>query len=271
MDSVTLIHGPAAGTVIRSLGDGPDLVVLHGGGVTSREYERLAAALGSAFRVHLYDRRGRPGAPPLAPDHTIEADVADLQAVLEHTGATRVFGHSGGAFIAMQAALRLPLTRIAVYDPGISVDHTVSADWLPDFRAALRAGDEARAMALAGAGAQGGEGLAARLPMPVQVSICRAFLRTPIGARMRELLPTMATEVGLIAEHDAPATAYAGVQAEVLLAYGARSATYFRRTCEALASALPHARALRIPSAGHNAANIARSAFVRPFADFLAY
>lgn len=268
MDTTVLRSGPAAGTVVRSTGEGPDVVVLHGGGVTSREYLRLASALSATCRVHLYDRRGRPGAPPLAPDHRIEVDVADLGAVLERTGATRVLGHSGGAFIAMQAGLRLPLTRIALYDPGISIDHTVSVDWLPDFRAAVRAGNEARALALAGAGAQGGEG-AAKLPMAVQVLVCRAFLRTPIGRRMGDLLPTIATEVSLIAAHDGPAEAYAGVTAEVLLASGARSADYFRRTCEALATALPHGRAIRIPGAGHNAANIARPAFVGPFTDFL--
>jgi pimeloyl-ACP methyl ester carboxylesterase len=181
-----------------------------------------------------------------------------------------VLGHSGGGFIAMQAGLRLPLERIAVYDPGLSVDHLLPMDWLPAFRAALESGEEARAMAVLGAGAQGGEGVAARLPMRLQVLICRAFLHTSIGRRMGDLLPTMPTEVGLIAAHDAPASAYAGVRAEVLLASGARSARYFRRTCEALAAALPRARAITIPGAGHNAANIARPGFVRPFAEFLA-
>ncbi|BDZ45478.1 alpha/beta fold hydrolase [Naasia aerilata] len=263
-------EGAAAGLRIRTVGSGPGVLILHGGGVVADDYRRLATALSDRFTVHSYDRRGRPGGPPISPDHATEVDVADLAAVLERTGATKIFGHSGGAFIALQARLRLPLTRIAVYDPGISVDSSVSAGWLPAFDRALAAGDRPLAMALAGAGASGGEGVAARLPLAAQVAITRVFLRTPVGRRMSELLPTMSTEVGLIAAHDGPASQYAGVTAEVLLAYGSRSASYFGDTCRKLAAALPHARALRIPRSGHNAANIARPDFVRPFAQFLA-
>jgi pimeloyl-ACP methyl ester carboxylesterase len=258
-----------AGIRIRTIGEGPGLVLLHGGGVVSSDYRRLATAFAERFTVHLYDRRGRPEGPPIAPNHTVEIDVDDLGAVLEHTGATRIFGHSGGGFIAMQAGLRLPLTHLAVYDPAVSIDHTISTDWLPRFERALEHGDRPLAMALAGAGAAGGEGAAAALPLPVQRAICAVFLRTPIGRRMGELLPTMATEVGQIGAHDGPATDYAGVSAEVLLAFGARSATYFSRACNAIARALPHAEAMRIPRAGHNAANIGHTDFARPFADFL--
>ena len=55
-----------------------------------------------------------------------------------------------------------------------------------------------------------------------------------------------------------------------LLAAGARSASYFGAVCDALAVALPHAASVRIPRASHDALNVARPAFVAPFADFLA-
>jgi pimeloyl-ACP methyl ester carboxylesterase len=199
----------------------------------------------------------------------VQVDVDDLARILEGTGATRVLGHSGGAFVALQAALRLPIERLAVYDPGVSVDGSVSTAWFAPYRAAMAAGDLPRAMALVGAGADP-DGLAARLPLPLQVAACRAFLRTPIGRRMGEQLPTVESEVGQIIAHDGPASAYAGVAAETLLACGARSAAYFGTVCDALAAALPHARSVRIAGASHNAMNVARPAFVEPFADFLA-
>lgn len=254
---------------IRTDGSGPSVVVLHGGGIDSREYERLARALGERCTVHRYDRRGRPGAPPLGPGHDVQVDVDDLARILEHTGATRVLGHSGGAFVALQAALRLPIDRLAVYDPGVSIDGSVATGWFEPYRRAVHAGDLAAAMALVGAGADP-EGPAARLPMAVRVAVCRIFLRTPIGRRMGEQLPTVEMEVGQIIAHDGPAADYAGVTAEAFLACGARSASYFGDVCDALAAALPHARSIRVPGASHNAVNIARPAFVAPFAEFLA-
>ncbi|MFC5379925.1 alpha/beta fold hydrolase [Aquipuribacter nitratireducens] len=253
---------------VRSVGQGPPVVVLHGGGIDSREYERFARALGEHCSVHLYDRRGRPGAPPLGPGHTVEVDVDDLARVLDHVGATRVIGHSGGAFVAARAALRLPVERLAVYDPGISIDGSVATAWFEPYRQAMRSGDTLRAMALVGAGADP-DGAAARLPLPLQIAVLRLFVRTPVGRRMREQLPTVETEVGQIIANDAPAEAYAGITATTLLAHGARSASYFGDVCEALAAALPDGSALRIPRASHNAMNIARPAFVEPFAQFL--
>jgi pimeloyl-ACP methyl ester carboxylesterase len=254
---------------VSTTGTGPGVVLLHGAGIDSREYERLARALGERCTVHRYDRRGRPGAPRLAAGHDVQVDVDDLGRILEHTGAARILGHSGGAFVALQAALRLPVERVAVYDPAISIDGSVSTAWFEPYRRAMRAGDLPRAMALVGAGADPG-GAGARLPMVLQVALCRVFLRTSIGRRMGEQLPTVETEVGQIIAHDGPASAYAGVTAETLLAVGARSASYFGDVCDALAATLPRARVVRIPGASHNSANIGGPAFVAPFADFLA-
>ena len=80
----------------------------------------------------------------------------------------------------------------------------------------------------------------------------------------------MPPEVRRIAEHDGPASDYAGITAEVLLAAGARSPRYFAENCRALAEAVPRGRAIVIPRASHNAANVARESFVEPFAMFFA-
>lgn len=252
---------------VRSQGAGPGLVLLHGGGVVSRDYDRLARALATSMRVHVYDRRGRPGSAPLHPDHSIETDVGDLESVLAATGAARLFGHSGGAFIALQAALRLPLESVAVYDPGLGVDGLVPVDFVPAMAAAVQAGDHVEALLVMAKGS-GTAGAMAHLPLPVQRALVGAFLRTPPGRRLDELLPTVPTEVREIAAHAGPASDYAGIQIPVLLAAGARSADHFAAVCHALAAVMPKATALVMPRMSHNAANIARPAFVRPFAEF---
>jgi pimeloyl-ACP methyl ester carboxylesterase len=254
---------------VHSTGDGAGIVVVHGGGVTIDVYRRLAAALGDRFTVHLYNRRGRADAPPRSRPYTPDEDIADLAAVLEHTGATNVIGHSAGGFIALQAALRLPIGRLALYDPAISIDGAFPAGWLDAARAAARAGDTARALALTSAGIN--THLAtAKLPISVQVTICRLFLRTPIGRTMGDLLETTLDESDQIRLHDGPAEQWAGVTAEVLLACGAAGPSYYPRINAALARALPRARTLQIPRSGHDAINRARPRLVEPLAAFFA-
>jgi pimeloyl-ACP methyl ester carboxylesterase len=267
VDTITSEYGNSI--VVRSLGTGPGIVILHGGGVSERDYHRLARALSGRFTVHLYNRRGRPDSAPLDGTETVSTDIGDLAAVLEHTGARNIFGHSGGGFVALRAGLSLPLERIAVYDPGLSILGRPSSAFLDAFEEAVQAGDYARALTVMSRAVYP-DGLAAKLPFGVAQAISRAFLRTPIGRSLAELLPTTPPEVRRIQAHDGPATDYAGITAEVLLTAGARSPRYFTENCRAVADAIPRGRALVIARASHNSANIARAGFVRPFATFFA-
>lgn len=267
MERITAPDG--AQVALHSTGSGPGIVVVHGGGVTADMYRRLAAALADRFTVHLFNRRGRGDAPARTLPYSFDEDIADLGAVLEHTGARNVIGHSSGGFIALQAALHLPIERLALYDAAVSIDGSFPAQWLDGARAAARAGDTARAMALTSAGINT-QLAAAKLPLGVQVAICRLFLRTPIGATMGDLLAMTLDESHLIRLADGPADRWAGVSAEVLLACGAGGPQYYVRSNEALASAMPHARTLVIPRSGHDAINRARQRLVEPLAAFFA-
>jgi pimeloyl-ACP methyl ester carboxylesterase len=267
VDRVTSADG--ASIVVRSIGQGPGVVILHGGGLAERDYHRLAAALSDRFSVHLYNRRGRCDSRPLDGTETVQTDVDDLAAVLGATGARSVFGHSGGAFVALRAGLSLPLDRIAVYDPGLSISGRPSFDFFTEFEKCVQQGDNARAITILGR-AVSPDDAAAKLPFGVALLLGRTFLHTPVGRRMVELLPTFPPEVKRIHDHDGPATDYAGIFADVLLAAGSGSPRYFAENCRAVADAVPRGHAIVIPRASHNAANIARKGFVEPFANFFA-
>jgi pimeloyl-ACP methyl ester carboxylesterase len=253
--------------VLHSTGVGPGIVVVHGGGTTIDVYRRLARALADRFTVHLYNRRGRADAPPRSMPYTADQEVDDLAAVLEHTGSGNVIGHSSGGFLALEAALRLPIDRLALYDAAISVDGSFPSAWLPSARAAAEAGDTAKSLAITSAGINP-HMAAGKLPLGVRIAIIRAFLRTSIGRTMGELLPTTLEETALILAHDAPATRWAGVSAEVLLACGADGPPYYVDQNAVLARALPHARTLTIPRSGHDAINRAHPRIVDPLAEF---
>ncbi|GGO20075.1 alpha/beta fold hydrolase [Micromonospora parathelypteridis] len=258
-----------ASIVLHSTGHGPGIVVVHGGGVTIDVYRRLATALADRFTVHLYNRRGRADAPPRSLPYTFEQDIDDLAVVLEHTGSDNVIGHSSGGFIALKAALRLPIDRLALYDAAVCVDGGFPSAWLAPAQAALRAGDIARALAITSAGINP-QMAAGKLPLGVQIAIIRAFMRTRIGRTMGELLPMTLDESALIQAHDGPASQWAGVTAEVLLTCGADGPPYYLDLNAALARALPRARTLTIPRSGHDAINRAYPRMVEPLADFFA-
>ncbi|WP_230858492.1 alpha/beta fold hydrolase [Actinoplanes aureus] len=109
--------------VLHSIGTGPGIIVVHGGGVTIEMYRRLAIRLADRFAVHLYNRRGRADAAARAEPYDGEQDIDDLATLLAHTGARNVIGHSGGGFIALRAAKRrLPIDRLALYDAAVQVN-----------------------------------------------------------------------------------------------------------------------------------------------------
>ena len=255
--------------VLHSTGSGPGIVVVHGGGVTIGIYRRLAARLADTFTVHLYNRRGREDAAPRKEPYTFEQDIDDLAAILEHTGARAVIGHSSGGFIALQAALRLPIDRLALYDAAVSIDGGFPTAWLDAAREAARAGDIARSMAITTGGINT-HSLSSRLPLGVRVAICRAFLRTSIGRTMGGLLPTTLDESNQIRLHDGPAETWSGISADVLLAYGANGPGYYAGLNESLARALPRARVLPIPGSGHDGLNRAPDRLVEPLVEFFA-
>ncbi|MEV0459631.1 alpha/beta fold hydrolase [Catellatospora methionotrophica] len=253
---------------LHTTGTGPDVVVLHGGGVPLAHYLPLADALEHRFTVHLYPRRGLPDAAPLTGGETLATDLADLSAVLKHTGARSILGHGSGGFLALRAGLTLPLYRIAVYDPTVSVDGRPSYDFLDAFEQAVRDGDPARALTLLSRGTSAG-GPAARLPYGMSVLVNQMMLRRSGPRAVAAQLHTVAPEIRRVREHDGPAGDYATITAEVLLAAGARSPEHFAENCRTLAEAMPHGQAVIIAGAGHDAPAAAHDEFVRPVSRFL--
>ncbi|WP_181781237.1 alpha/beta fold hydrolase [Pseudonocardia pini] len=249
---------------ITTSGTGPNMVLVHGGGVGPADYRRTIARLSTRLTVHHYNRYTEP--PGV---YDLDADVALLREVLALTGARRVLGHSVGGFLVLHAAAQgLPLERIALYDAAVSIDGSFPSWYLDDFEAAVAAGDLPTAFALVGRGLRHTPGPA--LPMPVGKVVGALFARTPIGRRMGERFTTVVGEARAATDHDGPASAYVPIEAEVLLAFGGAGPAHYGESARALAAALPNARAVAMPRARHDWLNRAGAAFMQPFEDFLA-
>ena len=116
------------GTIIgyRQLGNGPGLILVHGGMASSQHFMKLGEELSDDFTVYIPDRRGRGLSGPFGVDYSIRREVDDLDAILNKTGAHYVFGLSSGALITLQAAFNLSdIHKIALFEPALYIDHSL--------------------------------------------------------------------------------------------------------------------------------------------------
>lgn len=108
----------------RAIGQGPPVIVLHGGpdfdhGYLLPDLDRLA----DTFRLIYYDQRGRgQSAERVRPEEvTLASDLADIDRVRQHfrLDAPAVLGHSWGAVLALEYALRHPrrVSRLILMNP----------------------------------------------------------------------------------------------------------------------------------------------------------
>jgi pimeloyl-ACP methyl ester carboxylesterase len=101
-------------------GSGSPVVLVHSGGMSGRQWRRLAERLSPSHRVLVPDLLGYGANPPWpdgAPFH-FRDDVRAVVELLDSTdGPAHVVGHSYGGLIACFAALERPLRSLVVFDP----------------------------------------------------------------------------------------------------------------------------------------------------------
>ena len=101
-------------------GDGPPVLILHGGPGMSDYTAPLADEIADDFRVLRYQQRGLAPSVTSGP-FTIDQHVADAIAVLDAAGADRayVIGHSWGGFLALHLAVQHPgrVLGLVITDP----------------------------------------------------------------------------------------------------------------------------------------------------------
>ncbi|MCA9570376.1 MAG: alpha/beta hydrolase, partial [Myxococcales bacterium] len=136
-------------------GDTGPVLVLVDGAMGHRGFGPMPAVadhLADAFRVVLYDRRGRGDSGDTAPFHR-DREVEDLAAVVEAQGEqVALFGISSGAMLALRGAAAIPaIQQVVVFEPPMYLDGTFEPD-PPDFReridTLLAAGDRDGAVSL---------------------------------------------------------------------------------------------------------------------------
>ncbi|WP_183573040.1 alpha/beta fold hydrolase [Mucilaginibacter sp. X5P1] len=241
------------GTIISYLktGSGPGLILIHGVLSIAANYSQLAAGLAQRFTVYSMERRGRGLSGPQGEDYSTTKECEDLDALQKHTGAIYLFGHSYGGLIALEAARsNKAFSKIAVYEPGVSVDNSINVSWIPDYEKYMAAHQYLDAFAVFSIKA--GPENAQRTPLWMMKLMLPLFIKGPKREQMYALMPSNLREHQQIASKNNTYLDYHEITAEVLLMYGGKSKLkWVGQAVRALKEVLPLAGIKEFPTLNH--------------------
>lgn len=114
-------------------GSGPPLIYITGASCFRSFMPVLqdAKAFAKEFTVYNYDRRGRGDSGNSLP-WSVEREVEDIEALIDAAGGQAcLYGHSSGAVLALEAALRLAgkVRKVVLYDAPYVHDQTEKAEF----------------------------------------------------------------------------------------------------------------------------------------------
>jgi pimeloyl-ACP methyl ester carboxylesterase len=241
------------GTTIsyQTVGSGPAVIVVPGCMSTAASFTAFASTLAENFTVHTIERRGRGRSGPQGDAYGMPKEREDLAAVRAETGARHIFGHSFGGLITLEAARNShEFEKIAVYEPGVSVDGLIAMGWMPEYRRNL---DEGRALDafVEFCIAIGPE--ATQTTPRWMMKLAMFVIMSP--ARRRELLrlvPANLLEHQEVQRHDNTCENYREVTTPTLLMHGGKSGLpWVPAAIEALTRVLPVSQQAFFPKLNH--------------------
>jgi pimeloyl-ACP methyl ester carboxylesterase len=235
-----------------SMGGGPSVLVIPGVLSMAADYAAFARALAEHFTVHTIERRGRGESGPQGDDYSIVKECEDVLALRAETGASFLVGHSYGGLVALEVGrLNTAFTKLAVYEPGVSIDGSMPMGWMPGYEKKLAEKKDIDAFvefALADAPAP----LSKMPPWFMKLLMPLIFIRFPESRQMLGLLHENLREWREIARLDSSYEHYREIEALVLLMYGGKSKSKaVTLAMERLAAILPHSETKEFPALDH--------------------
>jgi pimeloyl-ACP methyl ester carboxylesterase len=216
------------------------------------DYAAFARALAGHFTVHTIERRGRGESGPQGDDYSIVKECEDVLALRAETGTSLLVGHSYGGLVALEVARNnTSFTKIAVYEPGVSIAGSMPIDWMPGYEKKLTEKKDLDALVeftLADAPPP----LSKTPPWLMKLLLPLLFLRFPESRQMLGLLQANLHEWQEIARLDSSYEHYREIAAGVLLMYGGKSnSKAVNLAMERLAAILPHSETKEFPKLDH--------------------
>jgi pimeloyl-ACP methyl ester carboxylesterase len=243
----------------EALGSGPAVVLIHGGLVDMRLWEKQMRPLSQRFRVVRYDLRGYGRSAAAAEPFSHLEDLRGLLDFVKIEKATLV-GLSLGGIIAADFALEHPerVERLVLVGPGLRGDKQ------PPPR------DAAAAVEAMSRGAEAFADASMRRELYAAVrpgSDAHALLRRMLLDNYKAL---PALRPGFLKYPDPPtADRLADITVPTLVIIGSRDGRNLLNIADTLASHIPGARKVVIPGASHHPPVETPAAFNRALLDFL--
>ncbi len=234
-----------------SMGSGPSVLVIPGALYIAANYAAFAHALAEHFTVHIIERRGRGESSPQGDDYSMAKEREDVLALQQKTGASLLVGHSFGGLVALEVARNNPaFTKVAVYEPGVSIDGSISMDWMPGYEKKLAEKKYLDAFIEYSLGT--GPDRARTTPHWLMKLLLPLFLSAQDRKLMLGLLPENLREHRELARLDSSYENYREITADVLLMYGGRThSSWVDLAMERLATVLPHSETKEFPRLNH--------------------
>lgn len=228
------------------------LVLVHGSWDSHHDWDSIVPALTETFSVLSYDRRGHSQSERTADPGSVREDVADLALLIEHLGLAPawVVGNSFGASISLRLAGERPelFRGLIAHEPplfDLLASDPAMAPALRDISQKIGAvidriasGDHSGAAMQFIETVALGPGAWAQIPLEVQQQIIENAPTFLDEAKDPEQL---AFDLEWIVDFTKP----------TLLTLGGQSPPTFKPVVARLAEALPHARVMTLPDAGH--------------------
>jgi len=235
-----------------SIGEGTSVLVVPGILSVGADYADFARVLSERFAVHTIERRGRGGSGPQGDDYSIAKECEDVLAVRAETGASLLVGHSYGGLVALEVGRLNPsFIKIAVYEPGVSIDGCMPTHWMPGYERKLAENKKLDALVeftLADAPAR----LRAMPPWLMKLALRLVFIRFPQQRHMLGLLEQNLREWREIARLENSYEHYREISAGVLLMYGGKSdSPAVTLAMERLAAVVPRSETKEFPRLDH--------------------
>jgi pimeloyl-ACP methyl ester carboxylesterase len=234
-----------------TMGSGPSVLVIPGALSMAADYAAFASALAEHFTVYIIERRGRGKSSPQGDDYSMIKEREDVFALQQKTGASLLVGHSFGGLVALEVARNNPsLTKLAVYEPGVSIDGSISMDWMPGYEKKLAEKKYLDAFVEFSLGV--GPERARNTPPWLMKLLLPLFLSSHERNLMLGLLPENLREHHEVARLDSSYENYREIAADVLLMYGGKSNTaWVDLSMERLAVVLPRSETKEFPKLDH--------------------
>ncbi|MDQ2905598.1 MAG: alpha/beta hydrolase [Chloroflexota bacterium] len=234
-----------------TMGSGPAVLVIPGALSMAAGYAAFASALAEHFTVHIIERRGRGLSSPQGDDYSILKEREDVLALQQKTGSSFLVGHSFGGLVALEAARNNPsLTRIAVYEPGVSIDGSIPMGWMPGYEKKLAEKKYADAFVEFSLGV--GPEHTRNTPPWLMKLLLPLIINSHQRKSMLGLLPESLREHREVARLDSSYENYREIPAGVFLMYGGKSnVVWVDKAMERLAAVLPQSETQEFPKLDH--------------------